>query len=188
MNTSGTDPGGASVILKAGGVSSKNSPIVGSELNKTRGIPLRKNQHYYIELSRGTHDTGGLWLGWSRDAKAVEPDEIIPNRYLIPFGRPMFYLPVDDVAKTTPDKSLIIDVLSNDLDYRFMDESNNECIEVSFVGQVANGKTEIIRGRQIKYTPKAGFKGTDKFQYAIQCKSFRERMRVGSVTVNVSDK
>ena len=97
------------------------------------------------------------------------------------------YIPVDDTVKAETGKSLIIDVLANDLDYRFQDIHNHECLQVSFVGQVANGKTEIIGDRQIRYTPNVGFMGTDKFQYAIQARSWRDRMRVGSVTVDVSD-
>ena len=83
---------------------------------------------------------------------------------------------------------MIIDVLNNDLDFRFADASNTECLQVSFAGQVAQGKTEIIEDRRIRFTPDPGFTGIAKFQYAVQSITYRDRMRVGSVTVNVSDR
>jgi len=174
MNTKGSAPAGSSLLLR--GVTTKDG--------KTKPVKLEKGQRYYIELH--TFAGGEAAIGWSRGANAEKADEIIPAKYLIPVGKPVSIVPVDDVAQTSSDKSVVIDVLANDKDYRFADPSNRECLHIHYVGQTANGRTELINSnQQIKYTPNPGFKGTDKFQYGIQSKTYRDGMQVGSITVNV---
>jgi hypothetical protein len=181
MNTEGEDPRGASVLIEnAGGSKSEFT-------HQSEPIELKAGARYYVEFSRGSSSKGAMMrLGWTRDAKATEPDEVIPNRYLIPVGKPVSIVPVDDVVQAAEGQSVIIDSLANDKDYRFNDASNTECLHIHYVGQTANGRTELVNdNQQIKYTPNPGFKGVDKFQYAIQSKTFRDRIRVGSVTIHV---
>ncbi len=171
MNTKGPDPAGAMLLSKA--TSGKAGPI-----------NLEKGERYYMALYKS--GGGEAAVAWSRRANALGPEENIPERYLIPVGKPISIIPIDDVAQTVANRPLIIDALGNDKDHRFADPSNRECLHIHYVGQTENGKTELISNNQkIKYTPNPGFRGTDKFQYGIQSRTYRDSMQVGSVTVNV---
>jgi len=188
MNTQGSDPSGASVVMEeTGGTAAFDDS---DWKNRTQVISLRKGQRYYMELSRervqGNRQGNELSLGWCR-ADDAEEFMLVPKKYLIPISPPLTFLPVDDVANTSPNNSVLIGVLDNDRDFRFQDFHNTECIQVTFAGQAANGTTEIVGDRQILYTPRDGFTGTEKFQYAIQSNTYRDRMRVELVTVHVTD-
>lgn len=187
MNTSGHDPAGAKIILEAerGPTFPQIFTNMDGEPNKTKPISLQKGKRYYVDLARAGSSRAGLWLGWSRNADADAPDEVVPNQYLIPAGRHMAMVPVDDEITVKVGESILISPLDNDLDHRFADSSNTRCLQVSFVGQAAIGTTERVGTRQIRYTPSPGFIGTEKFQYAIQSSTFRDRIRVGSITVHV---
>ncbi|HXF64710.1 MAG TPA: Ig-like domain-containing protein, partial [Caldilineaceae bacterium] len=66
----------------------------------------------------------------------------------------------DDQAATAPDTTLLIDVLVNDADLAA------DPLTLTEVGAPAHGLAEI-QGAQVRYTPAAGFQGTDSFTYAV---------------------
>ncbi|MEE8603270.1 Ig-like domain-containing protein, partial [Euzebya tangerina] len=68
---------------------------------------------------------------------------------------------VDDDAETDPATPVDIPVLDNDSD------PNDDPISVSTVGTPANGSAVAGGDGTITYTPTAGFKGTDTFEYSI---------------------
>jgi len=65
---------------------------------------------------------------------------------------------VTDVAATAVDTAVVIPVLEND--------SGPLPLEIESVGAAGNGMTEIV-GEEIRYTPMAGFTGSDIFTYTI---------------------
>ncbi len=71
---------------------------------------------------------------------------------------------VNDIASTTVNVSVDIDVLSNDSD------PEDDTITISATGFPANGGVEIINtvdGDQLRYTPNVDFVGVDTFSYTI---------------------
>ena len=174
MNTTGWDPGDATLLLEA--VTS----------DKTNPIRLEKGTRYYIELFRSTYGKGHeMSISWSRGSNENEA-VLIPVGYLIPVGKPVSIIPMDDVVYATVDAPLVIDALGNDQDYRYADPSNSESLHLHYAGQTENGRTELInQNQQILYTPNPGFRGIDKFQYGIQSNTHRDGMQVGSITVHV---
>ncbi len=67
---------------------------------------------------------------------------------------------VDDIATTTENNSVDIDVLANDTD------ANNNSLTISTVTTATNG-TATINNNAILYTPNTGYTGTDNFQYTV---------------------
>jgi large repetitive protein len=68
---------------------------------------------------------------------------------------------VDDQASTPKDTPVTIDVTGNDTDPDG-DEGYKTSLETT---QPANGRTEVLTGDQIRYTPNPGFSGKDPFTY-----------------------
>jgi fibronectin-binding autotransporter adhesin len=68
---------------------------------------------------------------------------------------------VNDTAFTTGGTPVTINVLANDSD------PMGRPISITEVAQPGNGSTEITQNNQIRYTPAAGFIGTDQFAYTI---------------------
>ncbi len=67
---------------------------------------------------------------------------------------------VDDTATTQAGTSVFIDVLANDTD------PDGDVLTIAGVGSPANGTAEDFKGR-VRYTPSAGFTGTDSFTYTV---------------------
>lgn len=85
---------------------------------------------------------------------------------------------VDDTATTVADTPVLIDVLANDTD----PDNVNSDLSVAGVTQPANG-TVVIQGRQVEYTPDAGYVGTDTFTYDVT--DTVDGSDTGTVTVTV---
>ena len=82
----------------------------------------------------------------------------------------------DDTARATEDGSAVtIDVLDNDSDPEGMS------LTLSAVTQPANGSA-VVAGRNVEYTPNAGYYGSDTFTYTV---SDGSRTSVGNVSVIV---
>ncbi|MBA4285527.1 MAG: hypothetical protein C0434_08360 [Xanthomonadaceae bacterium] len=77
-------------------------------------------------------------------------------------GAPANQLPVasDDSATTEAGRAVLVDVLGNDRD------ADGDPLTIVEIGAPANGTAELRDGR-IRYTPAAGFTGTDRFIYRI---------------------
>lgn len=77
-------------------------------------------------------------------------------------GAPENTLPVaaDDSARTTAGSAVLVNVLANDRD------ADGDALTIVEIGAPANGTAERVDGR-IRYTPAAGFTGTDRFVYRI---------------------
>jgi len=77
-------------------------------------------------------------------------------------GAPVNGLPVaaDDSASTEAGRAVLIDVLGNDRD------PDGDPLTIVSIDTPANGTAEVRDGR-IRYTPAAGFTGTDRFVYRI---------------------
>jgi hypothetical protein len=69
---------------------------------------------------------------------------------------------VDDIASTTTEVAVQINVAANDMDDGTLDLSS-----VSIISQPANGTIDTIAGGVVTYTPAAGFSGSDHFSYTI---------------------
>ena len=69
----------------------------------------------------------------------------------------------DDVATTTVDTPLEIDVLGNDTD-----PNSDFLIVIGITDDPVNGTAEIVsNGRAVRYTPQVGFIGQDLFRYQV---------------------
>ena len=64
----------------------------------------------------------------------------------------------DDRAATRAGESVLVDVLANDAD------PNGDALSVASVSAPASGAA-VVEGRRVRYTPDAGFAGTDLFTY-----------------------
>ncbi len=82
----------------------------------------------------------------------------------------------DDTAQTAQGVSLLIDVLANDAD------PDGDQLALASVAAAANGTT-AVEGRQVRYTPAAGFSGGDAFTYVAS--DGRGGTAQGSVQVTV---
>ncbi|MCX7070872.1 MAG: Ig-like domain-containing protein [Gammaproteobacteria bacterium] len=98
-------------------------------------------------------------------------------------GAPVNGLPVaaDDSASTEAGRAVLIDVLGNDRD------PDGDPLTIVSIDTPANGTAELLDGR-IRYTPAAGFTGTDRFVYRISDgrDGPRETLRGGPVASRVS--
>ncbi|WP_309384346.1 Ig-like domain-containing protein [Cerasicoccus frondis] len=86
---------------------------------------------------------------------------------------------VSDSPSVDENQSTDINVLSNDSD----PDSGPSSLTLSSVTQPANGSVEII-SNQARYTPNAGYYGSDNFSYTV---SDGAAVAVGSVSVTVND-
>ncbi|WP_143006213.1 Ig-like domain-containing protein [Limimonas halophila] len=67
----------------------------------------------------------------------------------------------DDNATTPAGEAVTIDVLANDSD------SDSDELTIEDPGEPANGTAEVAAGNSIRYTPDAGFSGTETFTYTV---------------------
>ncbi|MFS0701690.1 Ig-like domain-containing protein [Cellulomonas sp. 179-A 4D5 NHS] len=67
----------------------------------------------------------------------------------------------DDTVSTPAGTAVDVDVLGNDSDL------NGDTLTVSLITQPANGTAVLLLNGQIRYTPNAGFAGTDTFDYTV---------------------
>ena len=99
-------------------------------------------------------------------------------------GAPENTLPVaaDDSARTTAGSAVLVNVLANDRD------ADGDALTIVEIGTPANGTAELVDGR-IRYTPAAGFTGTDRFVYRISDgrDGPRETLRGGGPVANAVD-
>ncbi|MCL1147928.1 tandem-95 repeat protein [Shewanella marinintestina] len=82
---------------------------------------------------------------------------------------------VNDNASTNDRTSIIVDVLSNDID--------SQNISLTFVSAEV-GFASITADNQIQYTPKQGFEGVDKVTYGVKDQLEAEAEGVLNVTIN----
>ena len=66
-----------------------------------------------------------------------------------------------DEATTPKNTAVTVDVLANDTD------PNGDALDVTGVGQPANGTASVNGDDTVTYTPSSGFSGTDSFTYSI---------------------
>ena len=97
--------------------------------------------------------TYAVRTGDGRSAEAIVVVEVIPVNDP-PVARA-------DRAVTGIDQSLVIEVLANDGD------PEGDQLEVIGVGVAANGKAEVMPEGRVRYTPRSGFQGSDRFNYTI---------------------
>ncbi|MEM6648122.1 MAG: Ig-like domain-containing protein [Bacteroidota bacterium] len=81
-----------------------------------------------------------------------------------------------DAVNTAFETAIDIDVLANDSD------SNNDALTISAIIRAPSSGTVLITNNQIRYTPNAGFEGTDTFSYEV---SDGQAAAEATVTVNV---
>ena len=67
----------------------------------------------------------------------------------------------DDESETSEDESVLIDVLSNDVD------SGGGALTIDSVGSPSHGST-IIAGDEVRYTPDDRYEGADRFSYVVR--------------------
>ncbi|MGB2984144.1 MAG: Ig-like domain-containing protein, partial [Candidatus Bipolaricaulia bacterium] len=83
---------------------------------------------------------------------------------------------IDDAATTDEGVDILIDVLANDSDVC------DPAVALVAAGSPAFGTTEIVAG-QVRYTPPAGFDGSDSFSYTIEDCSGNAASTLVEVTV-----
>ncbi|HET9666586.1 MAG TPA: Ig-like domain-containing protein, partial [Desertimonas sp.] len=83
---------------------------------------------------------------------------------------------VDDAATTDQDVAVDVDVLANDLDV------DGDTLAVASFVQGANGTVELVAGK-LRYTPDAGFSGTDSFTYRASDGSAESNLATVAITV-----
>lgn len=86
---------------------------------------------------------------------------------------------VDDHATTARDTPVTIDVLANDSD------PDGDPLSLTQLSMPSFGQVTINADQTIRYTPQAGFVGTDSFSYAID--DSRGGTATASVTITVGD-
>ena len=64
-----------------------------------------------------------------------------------------------DVAWTNPDAAVTVEVLANDVD------ADGDSLTVSAVADPAHGTATVATSSSVRYTPDAGFSGTDVVTY-----------------------
>jgi hypothetical protein len=88
---------------------------------------------------------------------------------------------LDDVATTSADTSVAIDVLANDTDV------DGDTLSVQSFGQAANGTVVENADGTLNYTPNAGFAGTDTFTYTVSDGLDEDGPATVTVTVSLDD-
>jgi hypothetical protein len=68
----------------------------------------------------------------------------------------------DDFASTSPGQALLVNVLANDSD------PDGDALVVALAGQAAHGTVALQADNTVRYTPTAGFTGTDSFAYTLR--------------------
>jgi len=89
----------------------------------------------------------------------------------------------DDMAVTTEDEAVLIDVLGNDSDPN--NDLNGASISTAGLLQPAHGVTQVQPSIGIEYTPNAGYTGYDQFEYSV-CDLYNPLCDVALVTVLVN--
>ena len=92
--------------------------------------------------------------------------------------RPLPPVAVNDAATTTNGHAVTIPVLAND------DDPMDGTLTVSAVGTAAHGTVVINSDGTVKYTPTAGYIGTDTFQYTLTSTTGLTSTATVTVTVN----
>lgn len=85
---------------------------------------------------------------------------------------------VDDTATVDQDSTVLIDAAANDTDI-----DSADVLTVTAVGAASNG-TVVVEAGQARYTPDAGFSGTDSFTYTVSDGNGSTDTATVSVTVN----
>lgn len=142
---------------------------------KNGSINLEAGLHpFRLYYRHGTVGAHSLEVSWSGPGL---PKEVIPGSALVspapPAPEPV---PADDQASSNG-ASVDIPVLSND-----SDDGLPSALSIDSVDFPAHGVASIV-GEQVRYTPNAGFYGTDRFNYTVTDGEF---FAVASITVKVS--
>ena len=86
----------------------------------------------------------------------------------------------DDSAQTNENVAVDVDVLANDTDV------DGDTLSVGPFGQGANGTVTLEAGK-LRYTPNAGFTGTDSFTYRATDGSLESNLATVTITVNATN-
>jgi hypothetical protein len=117
-----------------------------------------------FSLAAGTHT---LVVKQREDGARLDRLLITSDLAFVPqgFGGDINQPPVatDDVASTASDTAVDILVLQNDSD----PDQGPSALAIQGVGTPGNGTAQIVGTTSIRYTPVAGFSGTDAFSYTI---------------------
>ena len=132
-----------------------------SGTERSASVPLQAGRHpITLGYVRGTGGIPSLTLQWSSGAITKQP---VPAAALVRAG-PVVPVPpdaFDDEAVTPRDTPIDIPVLLND-----SDDGLPAALSIQSAGAPGAGTTTII-GTTIRYTPAAGFLGTDRFSYTV---------------------
>ncbi|REK17386.1 MAG: hypothetical protein DWQ37_06235 [Planctomycetota bacterium] len=162
----GTAEAGSDYLPKSGRLQ-----FAPGETRKTFGIYVRGDRDFeqdetlYIDLFRPS----GATIDRARAALVIKNDDIGPNT------RPTAEF---DSALTTEGRSVLIDVVANDSD------PDGDPIRLWAISQGSHGSVAIEDG-QVRYSPEAGFVGSDTFMYFVR--DARGAMSAGTVSVVVSE-
>jgi len=88
---------------------------------------------------------------------------------------------IDDVATTSVDIAVDVDVLANDTDI------NSDTISIQSFTQAANGTVSLNPDGTLSYTPNAGFTGADNFTYTASDGVDESAPATVTVTVSLDD-
>lgn len=154
--------------------------VIDDDYNHTGGersasINLELGPHpfrlYYRHGTIGAHSLNLSWAGPGFTKQTV------PTSALVHPTPPEPEPTAEDDQASTMGGSVDIPVLANDLD-----DGKPSPLSISSVADPANGSAVVV-GEEIRYTPEAGFYGTDQFSYSVTDGEFSAS---ATVTVRVN--
>ena len=148
-------------------------------------IILTAGQRYEIKMEYYENSGNAVAkLAWSSD---YQPREIIPTTQLYavnatPLAKPDVVWAAKNSGPVTYPASTF---LGNDLN------ESNQTLTITAVGAASNGQVTLLPDGSVRYTPNAGFGGTDSFTYTVTDNGTTNgvvdpKSAVGTVTVDVS--
>lgn len=127
---------------------------------------LEAGKKYYFSAT--AYDVNGNESEYSAEISYSVPAP--PSQNSLPVA-------VDDGVTTQEDRSITVDVLSNDRD------PDGDALSVTRVGPSANGSVALLADGRVSYSPKANFNGPDSFSYTVS--DGKGGTATGNVTVSV---
>lgn len=142
-----SDPNGDTLSISAVGTPDNGGSVIisGTQLSYTpdAGFTGTETFSYTVQDPNGLDDTGTVTM-------TVIPSDLAP-------------VAANDVATVQQDSSSnVLNVLAND-----SDSSCDDSLSITAVGGFSNGGAASIAGNTVRYTPAAGFSGTETFSYTV---------------------
>ena len=149
------------------GYSDEISPINGAELVMKYSDATGAGVYYKGVFGAGTKEGSVMYLSFPVEAASVADMTKVFEKFIgtLDFTPASPEAPIanNDVAETTIDNAVVIDVLANDTDANRDIDINTLVVEA----QPSNGSA-IIENGKIRYTPNVGYQGNDLFTYSIK--------------------